>query len=107
MLEYYIYTMQCSCTHQVVRIGVKLCQKISQDQWFELGGYDQDVLRARLLEIHRVVQLLLHLKSLEKFLKVRDEVDDRGDDEEGNEKASGPVPRREVAVTHRTHGHHD
>ena len=60
-----------------------------------------------LLEIHRVVQFLLHLESFKQLLQVRDKVDDGRYDEDCDEHTPSPVFWGKVAVTHGTHRDHD
>ena len=63
--------------------------------------------QSSLLEIHRVVQFLLHLKCFKQFLKVRNEVDKGGYDEHCDEDTPSPVFRGDITISHSAHGDHD
>ena len=62
----------------MVRIGIKLGQKIPQHHGLELSGTDQNMLRPSLLEVDRVMKLVLYLKRLKELLQVRDDKDNGG-----------------------------
>lgn len=62
-----------------------------------MAGAHDDV-PACLCVADRVVQLLLEEEGLVELLKIRDEVDQGQDNEDGDEELSSPVAGREVSI---------
>ena len=60
---------------------------------------------ARLLVADGVMELLLHVKSLKKFLQLWDKVDEGSDDEEGNQELPCPVFGSDITVADCTESH--
>ena len=88
------------------RIGVELCQEISEDQWFESLSTYQNVFLSNVFEPHSVVELLLQGKCIIQDLQLWDQVDQCGQNEDCYKCPSGPMVRTDVPISNGAHGNH-